>query len=86
MTILKKRVRRETEEYNRHRPLIIQIDPADSVHNLPTMIKIKEKGRRLWYEIPLNAVFVEAAKRYAAKQIKERLKERARKGDFSCSK
>ena len=81
MTILHKPIKRETMTKWRNRPLIIQLEPADIEHNVPHIIRIKEKGRRLWYEIPLETVFYEAAKRYAEKQRREKLKEKARKGN-----
>ena len=80
MTHLNKPLRRITDEQYQHRPIIIQIEPADTVHNKPTLIRLKEKGRRLWYEIPLMTVYTEAAKRYGERQRKEKLIERARRG------
>ena len=69
MTQLKKPIRRESDALYRGRHLIIQIEP-------PSIIKIKEKGRRTWYETSVEAVFVFAAKRHAEKVRQERKEQR----------
>ena len=69
MTQLRKALRRETDAQYRGTNLIIQIEP-------PSIIKIKEKGRRTWYETSVEAVFVFAAKRHAEKIRQEKAEAR----------
>jgi hypothetical protein len=65
MTKLRKIVQRETEAVFRGKPIIIQLEP-------PNIIKVKEKGRRIWYETTTESVFYLAARQYVAKKIQER--------------
>ncbi len=69
MTLLNKTIKRESKAVYRGRPLILQIEP-------PSIIKIKEKGRKTWYETTIEAVFTFAAKQYAEKVRQERIKAR----------
>jgi len=57
MTKLIKSIKRETEACYRKRPIIIQLEP-------PSIVRVKEKGRRLWYETSVEAIFSMAAKSY----------------------
>ncbi len=57
MTKLNKTVRRETSAKYLKRPIIIQLEPGG-------VIRLKEKGRRIWYETTIEAVFSMAAKTY----------------------
>ncbi|MBF0558836.1 MAG: hypothetical protein HQL08_08655 [Nitrospirae bacterium] len=65
MTTLNRRLQRETAAVYRGRNIIIQLEP-------PFIIRVKEKGRRLWYETTVEAVFSLAAKQHAEKIRKER--------------
>ena len=67
MTILNKSVKRETSAVYRKRPIIIQLEP-------PSIIRLKEKGRRTWYETSVEAVYCLAAKNHAKKILEERRK------------
>ncbi len=69
MTKLNKCVRRETDAVFRTRAIIIQLEP-------PSIIRLKEKGRRRWYETTVERVFAIAAKQYAEKVAKERAQAR----------
>ena len=76
MTKLLKPVRRETAAVFRRRPLIIQLEP-------PGIIRIKEKGKRTWYETSMEKVFSLAAKDYAARAALEKKKRKeAQKAQF----
>ena len=69
MTTLNRKLQRETAAAYRGRNIIIQLEP-------PSIIRVKEKGRRLWYETTVEAVFSLAAKQYADKIRKERQERR----------
>ena len=69
MTILKRRIKRQTNAIYRGRNIIIQLEP-------PSIIRVKEKGRRFWYETTVEAVFFMAAKQFAEKVRKERQQRR----------
>lgn len=81
MTYLKKPVRRSTPAKYRGRNLVIQIEPLVlPQHNISTaIIKVKEKGRRLWHEITLDEIFWIAGKKYAKEQAKKKKEERKKK-------
>ena len=72
MTFLKKTVRRETEAAYRGRNIIIQLEP-------PSIVRVKEKGRRLWYETSIQSIFNLAARQYAERMQRERKERRKRK-------
>lgn len=77
MTLLNKPVRRETEAEYRGRNLIVQIEPLKE--SPWCVIRIKEKGRRTWYQTSINSVFNLAARQHAdmlREQRKQRRKER----------
>lgn len=57
MTKLNKSLQRETSACFQKRPIIIQLEP-------PSIIRVKEKGRRTWYETSVEAVFSFAVKRH----------------------
>jgi len=65
MTTLNRRIKRQTNAIYRGRNIIIQLEP-------PSIIRVKEKGCRYWYETTVEAVFSMAAKRYAERIRKER--------------
>lgn len=65
MTQLKKPIKRESQSLYRGKPIIFQIEP-------PGIIRVKEKGRRLWYETTIESVFTLAAKQHAERTRKER--------------
>ena len=65
MTALNRRIQRQTNAIYRGRNIIIQLEP-------PSIIRVKEKGRRYWYETTVEAVFSMAGKQYAEKIRKER--------------
>jgi hypothetical protein len=73
MTKLIKPVRRETVGFWIKRPLIIQIEP-------PNIIRIREKGRRRWFETTVERVFKGAVRDWVEQQQAERKKERKRQG------
>ena len=70
MTKLIKIIRRETKACYRKRPIVIQLEP-------PSIVRVKEKGRHLWYETSVEAIFSMAAKAHANKMkaIKKEKKE-----------
>ncbi len=72
MTTLKRPVKRETEAMYRGRNIIIQLEP-------PSIVRVKENGRRLWYETTIHSIFNLAARQYAEKQQRERKERRKRK-------
>jgi len=65
MTTLNRKVKRLTAAAYRGRNIVIQLEP-------PSIIRVKEKGRRFWYETTVEAVFSMAGKQYADKIRKER--------------
>jgi hypothetical protein len=73
MTILNRTLKRETAAAYRGRNIIIQLEP-------PSIVRVKEKGRKIWYETTVNQIFNMAAKQYADKVIKERKERRKMKG------
>jgi len=58
MTHLNKPIRRETDAYYRQRKLVIQIEPPD-------IIRVKGKGRKIWYVVSVNDIYSLGAKKYA---------------------
>ena len=73
MTKLIKPVRRETEGFWIKRPLIIQIEA-------PNIIRIREKGRRRWFDTTVERVFKGAVRDWIEIQQAERKKARKRPG------
>jgi len=73
MTILKKSLRRETEARHRGRNIIIQLEP-------PFIVRVKEKGRRVWYETTVYSIFIMAARQHAERLMKERKERKKNKG------
>jgi hypothetical protein len=71
MTTLNRRIKRQTSAIYRGRNIIIQLEP-------PSIIRVKEKGRRYWYETTVEAVFSMAAKQFAERIRKERQDKRKR--------
>ncbi|MGO9016658.1 MAG: hypothetical protein ACLQF0_16985 [Dissulfurispiraceae bacterium] len=69
MTTLNRKVKRETAAAYRGRNIVIQLEP-------PSIIRVKEKGRRTWYETTVEAVFSMAAKQTAERIRKERKEKR----------
>ena len=69
MTTLKRKVKRLTAAAYRGRNVIIQLEP-------PSIIRVKEKGRRTWYETTVEAVFSMAGKAHADRIRKERKEKR----------
>ena len=67
MTILNKKVKRETQAYYQRRHLVIQIEP-------PNLISIKEKGRRKWITIPIESLWTYANMREAERLKSEKVK------------
>jgi len=65
MTTLNRKLQRETGATYRGRKIIIQIEP-------PGIIRVKEKGRRQWYETTVEAVFSLAAKQHAEWILRQR--------------
>jgi len=65
MTTLKRKVKRLTAAAYRGRNIIIQLEP-------PSIIRVKEKGRRTWYETTVEAVFSMAGRQYADRIRRER--------------
>jgi hypothetical protein len=45
----------------------------------PNIIKVKEKGRRIWYETTTERVFNLAARQYAEAKIQDRKEKRLEK-------
>jgi len=60
-----KKVVRETAAVHKGRNIVIEL-----AH--PSIVRVKEKGRRFWYETTVEAVFSLAAKQYAENFRKER--------------
>jgi hypothetical protein len=69
MTTLSRTIKRQTNAIYRGRKIIIQLEP-------PSIIRVKEKGRRYWYETSVEAVFSMAAKQFAERIRKERQQRR----------
>lgn len=65
MTKLNKSIKRETEACFRKLPIIIQIEP-------PGIVRVKEKGRRTWYETSVEAIFCMAARTGCAPNARPR--------------
>ena len=65
MTTLNRKIQRQTAAAYRGRNIIIQLEP-------PSIIRVKEKGRRTWYETTVEAVFSMAGKAHADRIRKER--------------
>lgn len=72
MTSLNRAVKRETNAIYRGRNIIIQLEP-------PSVILVKEKGRRQWYQTSVEAVFSMAAKQHAEQIRKEKGEKRKSK-------
>ena len=68
MTTLNRKLQRVTAAAYRGRNIIIQLEP-------PSIIRVKEKGRRTWYETTVEAVFSMAGKQYA-ERIRAEIKEK----------
>ena len=69
MTILRKPVKRETAATYRGRNIIIQLEP-------PSIVRLREKGRRVWYETTVQSIFSLAAKQHAERLQRERLEKK----------
>lgn len=69
MTALNRKIQRQTNAIYRGRNIIIQLEP-------PSIIRVKEKGRRYWYETTVEAVFSMAGKQYADRIRAERKEKR----------
>lgn len=69
MTILKKPVKRETGASYRGRSIIIQIEP-------PSIVRLKEKGRRTWYETSVNSIFNLAVRQHVESLKQEKTRQR----------
>ncbi len=65
MTKLRTIVKRETQAVFRKLPLIIQIEP-------PGIIRVKEKGKRTWFETSIEAVYCMAARQKADRDRAEK--------------
>ena len=69
MTTLNRKLQRVTGANYRGRSIVIQIEP-------PSIIRVREKGRRTWYETTVEAVFSIAGKAFAEQIRKERKEKR----------
>lgn len=65
MTILNKPLKRETQAMYRGKNIIIQLEP-------PSIVRVKEKGTRTWFETSVEAIYSMAAKAHALEIIKEK--------------
>ena len=80
MTQLKRRVRREIPGPENRPPYIIQLEPP--VRDEPSVVRIKRKGTRTWYDITVDAIFWMAIRKTADRLIEEkRMKRLARKAE-----
>jgi hypothetical protein len=64
MTQLRRRVKREVNRY------VIQLEPPK--RDEPAIIKIKEKGKRKWFEVTIEQIYWLAIRKSAEKIIAER--------------
>jgi hypothetical protein len=64
MTQLRRRVKREVNRY------VIQLEPPE--RDEPAIIKIKEKGKRKWFEVTIEQIYWLAIRKSAEKIIAER--------------
>ncbi len=64
MTQLRRRVKREVNRY------VIQLEPPEC--DEPAIIKIKEKGKRKWFEVTIEQIYWLAIRKSAEKIIAER--------------
>jgi len=75
MTKLLKAIKRETNGFTQFgrvipgKALVICLEP-------PNIVRIKEKGKHLWYETTMESVFSMAAKQTAAARLAERKREK----------
>lgn len=73
MTKLNRPVRREINKY------ILMLVPPE--RDEPAIVKVKQKGKRLWYETTIDAIFWMAARKKAERDVAEkRAKRLARRG------
>ena len=68
MTQLRRRVKREVNRY------VIQLEPPE--RDEPAIIKIKEKGKRKWFEVTIEQIYWLAIRKSAEKIIAERRERR----------
>jgi hypothetical protein len=66
-------VRRESVVTHRGRPLVLLVPPTADV------ILVREKGRRVAYEVDVLSLYSVGAKLHAAKRVAERKAKRGRK-------
>jgi hypothetical protein len=66
-------VRRESVVTHRGRPLVLLVPPTADV------ILVREKGRRVAYEVDVLSLYSVGAKLYAAKRVAERKAKRGKR-------
>lgn len=84
MTILKRRLRRETDVYadfdshSRGRPIIVELVPSD--RTLPAMISFRFKGTRRRYSAPVSWLAQKTIEAEAMRIKREKRKLKAKRG------
>lgn len=73
MTELSKPVRRITSAKYRGNNIVVEIAP-------PSIIRVKEKGSRIWYEVSVEAIYIMAAKIEAERMYREKTLNRLSRG------
>jgi hypothetical protein len=70
MTGLQRRVRRETRELHRGRLIVIELAEGGRI------VRVKEKGKRLWYSVTYSQILYAGAANRAAEIRAEKRKQR----------